>query len=192
MMKLVWPAAEYLASYRDALHEGWAPDTRRAESTAEELHEIARDANHFLARQVDREAKGEPIILPDGSFVPRLPGYRKWIWDGEFCGLIGFRWQPDSNSLPPHCPGHIGYSVVPWKRKNSYATCALQQLLVDVRLEALDYVELVAQSGNIASQKVIEKNGGKLIERFHDSNAHGGAESLRYRIELGGTEYRDR
>src|SRR2546430_6881442 len=32
--------------------------------------------------------------LPDGSVVPRLPGYRKWIWDGEFCGVIGFRWQP--------------------------------------------------------------------------------------------------
>ena len=26
--------------------------------------------------------------MPDGSFVPRLPGYRRWLWDGKFCGSI--------------------------------------------------------------------------------------------------------
>lgn len=185
-MNLVWPAEKYLASYVQALQTGWAPDTRRAASANEELQQIAHDPKRFLALQVDREAKGEPVILPGGQAVPRLPGYRKWMWDGEFCGIIGFRWQPGSHTLPPHCLGHIGYSVVPWKQKKSYATRALQQLLIDVGAEALNYVELVTESSNIPSQKVIEANGGELIERFHDSNAHGGAESLRYRIELRG------
>jgi predicted acetyltransferase len=183
-MKLVWPAEEFLPSYVQALARGWAPDTRRPESTGEELAQIHDNAGRFLTLQVDREAQGEPVILPDGSSVPRLPGYRRWMWDGEFCGMIGFRWQPGSNSLPPHCLGHIGYSVVPWKQKLGYATRALELLLVDAKHEALDYVELVAQGSNTASQKVIEANGGILVERFSDNNAHGGAESLRYRIQL--------
>jgi len=35
------------------------------------------------------------------------------MWDGEFCGQIAFRWQPGTEALPPHCLGHVGYSVVP-------------------------------------------------------------------------------
>jgi hypothetical protein len=32
--------------------------------------------------------------------------------------------------------------------------------------------------------RVIETNGGTLVERFHKSKAYGGAESLRFRIAL--------
>ena len=64
----------------------------------------------------------------DGTTVPRLPGYLKWMWDGEFCGVIGFRWQPGTEALPPTCLGHIGYAVVPWKRGRGYATAALLAL----------------------------------------------------------------
>jgi predicted acetyltransferase len=39
------------------------------------------------------------------------------MWDGEFCGSIGLRWLPGTEELPPHCLGHIGYAVVPWKRR---------------------------------------------------------------------------
>ena len=81
-----------------------------------ELLRIAADADAFLLSLVDREAVGEGIVLADGTCVPRLPGYRKWMWDGEFCGSIGFRWRPGTEALPPTCLGHIGYTVVPWKR----------------------------------------------------------------------------
>jgi predicted acetyltransferase len=52
------------------------------------------------------------VALPDGTMVPRLPGFWRWLWDGEFCGSIQFRWQPGTPDLPPTCLGHIGYSVV--------------------------------------------------------------------------------
>src|ERR1043166_3091979 len=116
-MKLVWPAAEHLAGYTRALQRGWSPDNRRPEAAQEQLVRIAGDPAGFLAEQVDREAKGPKIILPDGSEVARLPGYHKWMWDGEFCGSISFRWQPGTTALPPYCLGHIGYSVVAWKRR---------------------------------------------------------------------------
>jgi predicted acetyltransferase len=183
-MQLIWPAAECLSSYVRALQQGWSPDNLRPEAAREELERIARDPDRFLAEQVDREAKGPPVVLPDGSIVPRLPGYRRWLWDGEFCGAIGFRWQPGTTELPPHVLGHIGFSVVPWKRRQGYATRALQLLLPEVRREGLAYVELTTDATNVGSQRVIESNGGQLVERFYKPAAYGGAESLRYRIYL--------
>lgn len=185
VMQLVWPAEEYLAGYADALRRGWSPDNVRAEAALEELEAIARDAAGFLAEQVDREAKGPPIKLPDGSTLTRLPGYRRWMWDGEFCGVVGFRWQPGTTDLPPTCLGHVGFAVVPWKRRRGYATSALAQLLPDVRREGLAFVELTTDVTNVGSQKVIEANGGVLHERFTKPAIYGGGESLRYRIALG-------
>ena len=185
-MRLVWPAAEYLASYVEALKQGWSPNNVRPEAAREELHEIDRDASAYLARQIDLEAKGPPVILPDGSTVKRLPGYRRWMWDGEFCGSIGFRWQPGSNELPPYVLGHIGFAVVPWKRRRGYATRALALLLDDVRREPLGlaHVELTTDPDNIASQHVITANGGRLVEQFTKPPAYGSRESLLFRIDL--------
>lgn len=183
-MHLVWPAPEYLEGYVRALERGWSPDNVRPRAGREILERIKRDPAQFLAMQVDREAKGPPVMLPDGSTVPRLPGYHKWMWDGEFCGTIGFRWQPGTPELPPHVLGHIGYSVVPWKRRRGYATLALRLLLPEARTEGLPYVEITTDVDNVASQRVIEANGGRLIERFRKPAMYGGSESLRYHIDL--------
>jgi len=150
----------------------------------EELAKIKSDSSAFLVSLVDREAKGGPIMLPDGSKVPRLPGYRRWLWDGEFCGAIGFRWQRGTEALPAYCLGHIGYSVVPWKQRRGYATQALRLLLPEAAAEGLSYVEITTDPENIASQRVIEANGGKLVERFIKPEQFGATVGLRYRIGL--------
>jgi predicted acetyltransferase len=179
---LVWPAPEYLSSYTEALRRGWSPDTTRQAASREEIERIEADAGLFLAQQVDREAKGPPITLPDGSTVQRLPGIKRWMWDGEFCGSINFRWQPGTTALPPHCLGHIGYAVVPWKRRLGYATRALALLLPEASQEGLEFVELTTDVGNGPSRRVIEANGGVLIERFRKSPEYGSTEALRFRI----------
>jgi predicted acetyltransferase len=183
-MNLVWPDAQYLGGYVHALRQGWSPDNLRPQTALDELARIEKDPECFVREQVDREAKGPPIVLPDGSLFPRLPGYSLWMWDGEFCGSIGFRWQPGTTELPPYCLGHVGYSVVPWKRRRGYATRALELLLPLARAEGLAYIELTTDADNLASQHVIEANGGTLVERFHKSKAYGGAAGLRYRILL--------
>jgi predicted acetyltransferase len=181
-MQLVWPNSQQLPAYADALARGWSPDNLRPEAAQEELARIASDPKDFLARQIDREGAGPPITLPDGSVVPRLPGFRKWMWDGEFCGVIGFRWQPGTSDLPPYCMGHIGFAVVPWKQRRGYATKALALLLPDARAENLPYVELTTNVTNIGSQRAIEANGGVRVERFFKPPAYGSIESFRYRI----------
>ncbi len=126
---LVKPSLAELPSYVAALERGWSPDNMRQAVADEHLHQIAADAQRFLASLDDSDAAGEPIQLPDGSIVPRLPGFTRWIWDGEICGTIGLRWQPGTSALPPHVLGHIGYCVVPWKQRRGYATHALTLLL---------------------------------------------------------------
>jgi predicted acetyltransferase len=127
--------------------------------------------------------------LPDGSTAARIPGFRRWLWDDEgedegFCGSIGFRWQRGTEALPPHCLGHIGYAVVPWKQGRGHCKRALALLLPEALAEGLAYVELTTDPDNIASQRVIEANGGMLVERFVKPAPYGGQPGLRYRIAL--------
>jgi predicted acetyltransferase len=181
---LVWPTLEQLPAYVAALERGWSPDTLRAEAAREELERIAADPAAFVKEQVDREAAGPPVTLPDGTTAARLPGYRRWIWDGDFCGVIGLRWQPGTEALPPYVLGHIGFSVVPWKRQRGYATRALALLLADAKREGLRWVELTTKLDNVTSQRVIEANGGRLVERFTTPGEYGEGEALRFRIDL--------
>ena len=184
-MKLVWPSPEYLPSYVTALERGWSPDNLRGEVAArEELAKLAANPAAFLASLVDIEATGSPIVLPDGTTVPRLPGYRRWLWDDEFCGSIGFRWQRGTEALPPHCLGHIGYSVVPWKQRRGYATSALREVLQDAKARGLRYVEITTAVDNAPSKRVIESNGGIFVEEFVAPLALGGGNELRYRVPL--------
>ncbi len=184
-MRLVRPALEHLPSYAAALGRGWSPDNiRKLAATREELAAIERDGALFVERMIDREAVAGPITLADGSKVPRLPGIRLWMWDGEFCGSIGFRWQPGTSELPAYVLGHIGYAVVPWKQRRGYATLALAGMLDEARRQGLASVQITSDDDNTASQKVILANGGVEIDRFAKPAALGGKPSILYRIDL--------
>jgi predicted acetyltransferase len=184
-MQLVRPCPEHLCGYVAALERGWSYDNERGvEAAREELIRIRGDAAAFLASLDDREGKGSPITLPDGSAAKRLPGFKRWIWDGEFCGSIGFRWQPGTTALPPHCLGHIGYAVVPWKQGLGYAKCGLRLMLAEVRPVGLPYVEITTDPDNIASQRVIAANGGILVAHFTKPPQFGCKPGLRFRISF--------
>ena len=185
-LRLITPSLEALPQYAAALERGWSPDNIGGRKTAlEQLVQIAEDPEAFLGTQDDPQGLGPSLTLPDGSKVPRLPGYYRWIWDGEFCGTVGFRWAPGTAELPEYVLGHIGYGVVPWKQGRGYAKRALGLILPEARGLGLPYVHLTTTPENIASQRVIEANGGHLIERFFEPPAYGrGLEALRYRIAL--------
>lgn len=186
-MRLIHPTRAHLPPYVAALQRGWSADNvRGAAAAAEELQKIADDPDGFLASHEDPQAAAGPITLPDGRVVARLPGIRRWIWDGDdFCGSIGLRWPADLGPLPPHVLGHIGYAVVPWHRGRGLATRALGLMLIEAHLRGLRRVELTTDPDNLASQKVILAQGGVLQDRFVKDAAYGGAEGLRYAIAWG-------
>jgi predicted acetyltransferase len=183
-VELVEPRMMHVESYATALTRGWSPDTNRPAAAHDELARISLDAAAFVAEQADPHGAAPPITLPDGTIVARLPSYRRWMWDGEFAGSVSLRWQPGTTELPPHCLGHVGYSVVPWKRQRGYATEALRAILPLARDVGLPFVELTTDVTNVPSQRVILANGGVLFEEFTKPESHGGGAGLRYRIRL--------
>ncbi len=180
-LALVEPSLERLGEYAAALRQGWSPSNLR-DVSAEQLAAIARDAEAFVRQQV--MATGT-IRLGDGREVPRLPGPVRWMWDGAFCGVISLRHVPGTEALPDHVSGHIGYAVVPWKRRCGYATTALGLILPLARAAGLRHVDLTCDDGNLPSQKVIEANGGTLLGSAPDPDQAGNLQRT-YRIALAG------
>jgi predicted acetyltransferase len=173
------PRRDWLSSYARALEQGWSPDNMR-DVSAEQLSALRADPGAFLRSLV---AQGGVITLPDGSTRPKLPFIRLWLWDGDFCGTIALRWQPGTDALPVHVLGHIGYAIVPWKRRRGYASEALRVILKRARAVGLGRVEITTDRKNEASFRVIEKNGGRFVEEFVN-DAYGPDMRLRYVVML--------
>ena len=146
-----------LPEYAAALETGWSPNTTRDVSGAQ-LAQLRADPAGFLA-SLDENA-GAPVTLGDGRVVPRLPGPILWIWDGAFCGAINLRYQQGTLDLPAHVSGHVGYTIVPWKRQQGIATAALRLLLPIAAARGLPRVLVTCDEDNVASRRVIERVGG--------------------------------
>jgi len=184
-LHLVQPTPAHLASFTEALQRGWSPDTLRPAAAQETLEGVRADPAGFLRLTEDPRGLGPSIALPDGTLVPRLPGIVRWLWDDEgFAGSINLRWPRDLGPLPPHVLGHVGYSVVPWRRRRGYATRALALLLPLARAQGLHRIELTTDADNLPSQRVIAANGGVQLGAFNKPAVYGGAASLRFCIEL--------
>lgn len=165
------PDKTLLDAYQAALRGGWSPNTTR-NVAPQQLAAIAADPDAFLA-----ETRGGPgrIRLPDGREVDRIPGPTRWIFaedrpERPFIGSINLRWQEKDGrpilALPEHVLGHIGYTILPAFEGHGYATAALAAMLGIAREVGLPEVNITCDATNHASRRIIEKNGGRLIETF--------------------------
>jgi predicted acetyltransferase len=186
-VNLVRPAQQYLESYLDAVDRMTKVDEPFFKMYERELAEIQQDPERFLFLMDDPEAQRPPVVLPNGTVIPRIPSITRWMWDGEICGSTQLRWLPGTTDLPPYCLGHISYAVFPWKRKRGFASKALELLLPYAVELGMDFVDLVADVDNVSSQKVILRNGGILIEEFTKPVLSSGGLAYRYRIQLNST-----
>lgn len=176
-LRLVEPAQAYLSEYKAALESGWSANTTR-DTSGLELRKISLDPDGFLADFIWKP--GQEIDLGDGKIVERLPGVTRWIWDGGFCGSINFRHVQGAEELPPHVSGHIGYSVVPWKRRLGCASFGLRAMLPIAAECGLNRVMVTCDPDNEGSRRVIETCGGEPVEPLDPT-----AEKYRFWVKTG-------
>lgn len=184
-VQLLVPDLSLLPAYRRYLSTDWSPDNVRTELVARlQLAEIARDPERFIASLTDPEGRNPMIELPDGRLIKPLPSLTRWIWTDGFCGSIQLRWTPGSDALPEHCPGHVGYSIVPEQRNQGLATLAMRRLLPIAWEVGLRELSIQTKRSNIASQKVIEKAGGVRVCSSEPDAADGTECDLAFKIML--------
>jgi predicted acetyltransferase len=161
-VRLTPPNVDRMAEYAAALEQGWSPNNER-DVSGEQLA-LYRQAPEALFDDLTRQ--DGTITTGAGLVVKRLPSRVFWIDDGEVSGYLSFRWQPGTDALPPHCHGHIGYAVVPWKRRRGYATRALALVLPVAREVGLPRINITCNEDNEPSRRVIVANGGLLAGRI--------------------------
>jgi predicted acetyltransferase len=119
--------------------------------------DLAREDFAAFVRELEEEAQG--INLPEGIAAQQT---YLLLRDGKtVAGEIRFR----PSIQPPYEQqnGHAGYNIRPSLRGRGYATRQLALLLDEARRVGLPGVMLPVESWNVASVRVIEKNGGRLL-----------------------------
>lgn len=150
-LKLVAPGAEYMADYVTACRE-FAADGR---VNSGKSHNYDADWQAWLLHNFKRDHLGlglKPSFVPQSTF---------WLVRGDtYLGTGNIR-----HWLAPHLllyGGHIGYSIRAAWRGQGLGTYLLGLLLPKARTFNIATALIMCDDSNIASSKIIEKNGGHL------------------------------
>jgi predicted acetyltransferase len=157
------PSESYIDSFFDAMAEF------KAEGDDQFLQSITRDQFPLHVQRLHDLATD--INLKEGY----IPSKEFWIMDAEgFAGriILGLTFIPS----PERVGHHVGYAIRSSKRLNGYATKALQLLCDEARKLRIFKLMPTCGADNVASRRVIEKNGGVLLDKSGDE--------LRYLIDL--------
>src|SRR5918911_4690432 len=116
--------------------------------------EAIEDVSGFIQRAINY-AHGR------GLRPGHVPATFYWlVQQGRIIGRSGIR-----HHLTPALEnegGHIGYDIRPSERGKGYGTLILKLTLEKAREFGFDRVMLTCDADNIASARIIEKNGGKI------------------------------
>lgn len=116
-----------------------------------------------------------------GLAAGRVPAATYWLArQGRLIGTSNLRYA--LNDFLRSYGGHIGYSIRPSEQKNGYGTQILALTLEKAKARGLPKVLVTCDKSNIASRRVIEKNGGVLENEVIATDT--GQPLLRYWIDL--------
>jgi predicted acetyltransferase len=135
-----------------------------------------QDFDAYLAKlERDRDA----AQIPPGW----VPGAELWLEDdaGQIVACVRLRfWLTPALEAEG---GHIGYDVRPSARGRGFGAAALRLALEEARRRGLSRVRLTVDGDNLASIKIIERNGGVLSGEA--LSVRSGKRIRQYWIELG-------
>ena len=100
--------------------------------------------------------------------------------NNKIVGAIGIRWKQVPVLMT--FGGLIGYSVRPSQRGKGYAGEMLKLALDEFKNTNIENILITCKDFNIASKKVIEKNGGVFFNTYR--NVNDGYTYLRYWIKI--------
>lgn len=153
MSELIRPTTRVKHSYLQALREF----QREGRYTYHDLNSLRAD---FQAHVDDERQR----IHPDNIAVYRVPETIYWmVDDGVFIGRLELRHELNDHLL--EVGGHIGYSIRPTRRQMGYGNQILELGLAKAHQAGIDRVLLTCDPDNVASRKIIEKNGGQFENR---------------------------
>jgi predicted acetyltransferase len=125
--------------------------------------------------QIERFRRGvalQPRLVPSSEF---------WLVKGRrILGRISVRHRLNANLEIEG--GHIGYDVRPSERRKGYGSLMLKLALEEARKMGLKRVLITCDTDNIASAKIIEKNGG--IFEGHDISPMSGKQLNQYWVNF--------
>ena len=147
------------------------------ESTNHYLKRTLKQFDEEFEKFVQEEINNHNNIQSAG----RVQCTEFWILDENdtYCGRISLRHR--LNEFLTHYGGHIGYDIRPSKRGNNYATLALGLCLKEAKKIGLDEVLITCDDDNIASIKIIERNGGVFQNTIKQDS---GIMTKRYTIKV--------
>ena len=152
--RLVEPSPLFRASFVAAVREAQA-EGRHAELDPLKLGDpvaFARYVQGLLADALPQEPRFE-------GWVPQTTLW--WVAGDEYLGRVSIRHQL-TDSLRKR-GGHIGYEIRPAARRRGHATAMLAAALPVAAALGIDPAYLDCDTWNVASRRVIERNGGRLV-----------------------------
>ena len=154
-MKLIKPSTAYAQSLESALKEfiqhevngfwciGGTPET----------------INRYL-ENIQNMEEAKSTLLGE-----KVKASTFWLIDNnEFIGHVNVR-----HNIPgklAEIGGHIGYAIRPSKYGQGYGTKILKLSLEEAKKIGLEKILITCDEDNLASRKIIEKNGGEFIQKI--------------------------
>lgn len=157
-IKLLLPNKKYKQSYENLLLSA------QKEGDYKELgNALIKENETFddMLRRLENRRIGKNINLRD------VPATIFWIIsNNEIVGTIDLRHELNNDYFERL--GYIAYYIKPEERNKGYATKALLLALKKYYNKNIDKILITCFSDNVASSKVIEKNGGILECKYFD------------------------
>ncbi|MGA2915541.1 MAG: GNAT family N-acetyltransferase [Sedimentisphaerales bacterium] len=154
-IKLIEPSVKLKSEFLEMVEEFNAEGRKVIDG----IGSIEKDDFENSVNRAKDHSRG--IGLPEGW----VPASTYWLISrGRIVGTCNLRHR--LNDFLKNFGGHIGYSVRPTERRKGYATKMLSLALEKAEALGIYRVLVTCADDNIASARVIEKNGGKLADKI--------------------------